>query len=111
MKPLAASSKVCTSHAVRDPAINRKANTALALRDIFMMLFATGIADKMMIKRHLMVSFQVLQNATTVTLLTSGNCRQTPTTAGLQAADHVGNLLSGGTSTWSRAENNCPLLW
>lgn len=75
--------------------INRKANTALALRDIFMMLFATGIADKMMIKRHLMVSFQVLQNATTVTLLTSGSCRQTPTTTGLQAADHIREAAVG----------------
>jgi len=48
-----------------------------------------------MIKRHLMVSFQVLQNATTVTLLTSGNCRQTPTTTGPQAADHAGEAAVG----------------
>jgi len=60
-----------------------------------MMLFATGIADKMMIKRHLMVSFQVSQNATTVTLLTSGKCRQTPTTAGLQADEHVEDAAVG----------------
>ena len=90
--------------------INRKANTALALRDIFMMLFATGIADKMMIKRHLMVSFQVLQNATTVTLLTSGNCRQTPTTTGLQVADHVGEAAVGRYVHMEPSRKNLPAI-
>jgi hypothetical protein len=84
--------------------INRKANTALALRDIFMMLLATSIADEIMIKRHLMVSFQVWQNATTVTLLTSGNCRQTPTTTGLQAADHAGEAAFGSHRNRSRKD-------
>jgi hypothetical protein len=56
-----------------------KANRALALRDIFMMLFTTGVLEKMMIDPHLMVSFQVCQNATTVTLRSRADCRQMPT--------------------------------
>ena len=110
MKPLAASSKVCTSHAVRDPVINRKANKALALRDIFMKLFATSIADKIMFKRHLMVSFQALQNATTVTLLNSGNCRQTPTTTGLRASDHSWDAANGNRGNRIRSRKDLPAI-
>jgi hypothetical protein len=90
--------------------INRKANTALALCDISMMLFATSVADKVMLKRHLMVSFQALQNATTVTLLNSGNCRQTPTTTGLQASNHGRDAAIGSHDNRNRSRKNLPAI-
>jgi hypothetical protein len=64
----------------------------------------------MMIKRHLMVSFQVLQNATTVTLLASRNCRQTPTTAGLQAADHAGEAAVGSYVHMEPSRKDLPAI-
>ena len=54
-----------------------------------MMLFATSVPNEMMHNRLLMLSFQVWQNATTVTLLSSGNCRHLPTAADLRAASHA----------------------
>ena len=51
-----------------------------------MMLFATSGRNQLMHDRPLMLSFQVRQNATTVTLQSTGNCRQLPTTARSKAA-------------------------
>jgi len=54
-----------------------------------MMIFTTDVPAKLMLNRHLMVAFQVRQNATTVTLLTSGDRRHSPTAACLQTAGHT----------------------